>query len=147
MLYFPAMFSSMYDVTVGIEVRHESIYEIVRFLFSINENFVAILVTVFVIIVPFFLLLFSSIILGKKLLNKKQNKMMIITYSHLYEWNMQEVFLISVFITIVKLRDIYNLTLESGLVYVIAFVLTFYSSLMLLNIDDVWCIDEENYDI
>jgi paraquat-inducible protein A len=140
------MFSSMYDVTVGIEVRHESIYEIVRFLFSIDENFVAILVTLFVIIVPFFLLLFSMIILGKKLLNKKQSKKIILAYSHLYEWNMQEVFLISVFITIVKLRDIYNLTLESGLVYIVAFVLAFYSSLILFNIDDIWHIDEENDD-
>jgi paraquat-inducible protein A len=140
------MFSSMYDVTVGIEVRHESIYEIVRFLFSIDENFVAILVTLFVIIVPFFLLLFSMIILGKKLLNKRQSKKIILAYSHLYEWNMQEVFLISVFITIVKLRDIYNLTLESGLVYIIAFVLAFYSSLILFNIDDIWHIDEENND-
>jgi len=140
------MFSSMYDVTVGIEVRHESIYEIVRFLFSIDENFVAILVTLFVIIVPFFLLLFSMIILGKKLLNKRQSKRIILAYSHLYEWNMQEVFLISVFITIVKLRDIYNLTLESGLVYIIAFVLAFYSSLILFNIDDIWHIDEENDD-
>jgi paraquat-inducible protein A len=136
----------MYDVTVGIEVRHESIYEIVRFLFSIDENFVAILVTLFVIIVPFFLLLFSMIILGKKLLNKRQSKRIILAYSHLYEWNMQEVFLISVFITIVKLRDIYNLTLESGLVYIIAFVLAFYSSLILFNIDDIWHIDEENDD-
>jgi uncharacterized paraquat-inducible protein A len=59
---------------------------------------------------------------------------------------MQEVFLISVFITIVKLRDIYNLTLNDGLMYVILFVVAFYTSLILFNLDDIWHLDEERED-
>ena len=145
-LYFPAMMASMFDITVGIEIRSESIYNITLFLYEIEEHFVATLLLLFVVIVPFLLLLLSMIILGKKLLHKKQSKKIILLYSHLYEWNMQEVFLISVFITIVKLRDIYNLTLNDGLMYVILFVVAFYTSLILFNLDDIWHLDEERED-
>ena len=137
------MMTPMFDVTVGIEIRQESIYNITMFLYSIGEYFVATLLLLFVAVVPFLLLLISLIILGKKLLNKRQSKRIILLYSHLYEWNMQEVFLISVFITIIKLRDIYNLTISDGIVYVMLFVVAFYSSLILFNLDDVWHVDEE----
>ena len=142
-LYFLAIFNSIFDVTVGFETRHETVIEIVKFLYHINDFFIATLLLLFVIIIPLILLILSLIIISKKLLNYKQNKTIIILYSHLKEWNMQEVFLISIFITIIKLNNIYNLTINNGLTYIILFVIFFYSSLILFNIDDIWYYDEE----
>jgi len=63
-------------------------------------------------------------------------------YETLIEWQMAEVYLISIFVTIVKLQKMAEVKLEIGLYFFIAFLFFMFVSMIMFNPHDIWSKDE-----
>jgi len=63
-------------------------------------------------------------------------------YESLMEWQMAEVYLISIFVTIVKLQKMAEVKLEIGLYFFIAFLFFMFVSMIMFNPHDIWSKDE-----
>mgnify|MGYP002713083274 CR=1 FL=1 len=59
-------------------------------------------------------------------------------YMHLSSWAMAEVYLISIFVAIVKLSGMAELTIDFGLLSFFFFIVTFYITIMWFNPNDLW---------
>ena len=59
-------------------------------------------------------------------------------YEHLRSWSMAEVYLISIFVAIIKLGGMAELSLDFGLYSFGFFLITFYITIVWFNTDDLW---------
>ncbi len=59
-------------------------------------------------------------------------------YEHLRAWAMAEVYLISIFVAIVKLDGMADLTLDFGLFSFLFFLIAFYIAITWFNPEDLW---------
>ncbi|MEA3373307.1 MAG: paraquat-inducible protein A [Campylobacterota bacterium] len=59
-------------------------------------------------------------------------------YEHLGVWAMAEVYLVSIFVAIVKLGGMAELTLDFGLYSFLFFLITFYIAIIWFNPHDLW---------
>jgi len=59
-------------------------------------------------------------------------------YQQLREWGMVEVYLASVLVTIIKLKNISILSYESGLIFFAVYLISFYVVCIWFNPQDIW---------
>ncbi len=58
-------------------------------------------------------------------------------YKEIKAWNMSEVYLVGIFIAIIKLKEMSDLTVNSGVLVFVLFLLSFYIAVEWFNPDDV----------
>lgn len=59
-------------------------------------------------------------------------------YQQLREWGMAEVYLVSVLVTVIKLRDMSKLSYEMGLAMFLVYLISFYIVCVWFNPQDIW---------
>jgi paraquat-inducible protein A len=59
-------------------------------------------------------------------------------YEHIKEWNMIEVYLVSVLVSMIKLNDVSEMAIDNGLWFFMIYLLFFYITLKFFNSHDIW---------
>jgi paraquat-inducible protein A len=128
-LLFWAMMTPILNVTV-IDTKTSSIYDSLIFLFNSGFFFSFIIIFCTIIIAPAIMLILINIIIILKFLNIKNSisNFFIDFYYFLKDWNMAEVYLFSIIISMIKLEELTILHIDYGfwfhVIYTIMFFLT-----------------------
>ncbi|MEO1941912.1 MAG: paraquat-inducible protein A [Campylobacterales bacterium] len=120
--------------------RSLSLWEALQLMFQRGEWIIGvILVFTLLIIPPGMLLLLARVTLGY--LNREPLKRVghyLESYLHLREWNMAEIYLLAIFISLIKLKSLGEITLLPGLYFLLLFLSIFYFATGWFNPIDYW---------
>lgn len=139
-LFFPSIFLPLITLKIlGLE-QTTTLVQGVFIFFENGYIGVSLFITFIGIIIPFIMLiliLFILIPLQNGYSQKKISKIFKI-YEHLLEWQMAEVYLISVFVSIIKLNKMATLEIGIGLYFFCSFLFFMYITISLFNPYDIW---------
>jgi len=140
LFFIPASFLPIMTLEILGQVHSVTLFEAVWFFVNDGYIIIAIIAASAGVVIPLFLLvLIIMMILSIKMGVKVDAiKFFFRTYSHLTAWAMAEVYLISIFVAIIKLGGMAELTLDFGLYSFFFFLITFYISITWFNPDDLW---------
>lgn len=120
--------------------RSLSLWEALQLMFQRGEWVIGtILVFTLLIIPPGMLLLLARVTWGY--LNREPLKRVghyLESYLHLREWNMAEIYLLAIFISLIKLKSLGEITLLPGLYFLLLFLSVFYFTTGWFNPIDYW---------
>ena len=143
-LFLPALFLPLLTLEI-LEIKQTTTLMQTVAIF-INDGYVllSVFITLIGVFVPFIMLLLILLILIplQKGVHPKKVSYYFKMYEHLLEWQMAEVYLISIFVSIVKLQKMAQLHLEIGLYFFIGFLFFMFVTMVLFNPYDIWSEDE-----
>ncbi|MEA3512478.1 MAG: paraquat-inducible protein A [Campylobacterota bacterium] len=133
--------SPILTVTV-FDSKTRSVLDSIIYLLDSGHFFSSIILFLTVVFIPIFMIiLIYIIIVGKKLnVNNAKLKKYIHIYNFIKEWNMVEVYLVGVLISMIKLDELTILNIEYGLWFTFLYILLFYLTVVWFNPYDI--IDE-----
>jgi len=138
--FIPAIFLPIMSITIMDQVHSVTLIEAV--LFFANDGYlpIAIVAAGSGVIIPLILLILIIFMITAILLGKSPNLLRSFYrwYEYLSVWAMAEVYLISIFVAIIKLSGMAELHLDFGLFSFIFFIITFYVSIIWFNPNDLW---------
>lgn len=143
-LFFPSVFLPIMTLEI-LEIKQTTSLLETVFVFS-NDGYLllSVFVTFIGILIPFLMLILMLLILIP--LNNGANPKTVSNYfrwyESLFEWQMAEVFMISIFIAIIKLQKMAQLQLEIGFYFFIAFLFFMFVTMVLFNPYEIWSEDE-----
>lgn len=140
LFFIPATFLPIMTLNIMEQSHSVTLLEAVWFFVKDGYFIIALVAAGSGVIIPLTLLgLILMMIIPKKMgYDSKYVKSFYRLYEHMSTWSMAEVYLISIFVAIVKLGGMAELTLDFGLVSFIFFILSFYVSIIWFNPDDLW---------
>ena len=144
LFFIPTIFMPIMTLTIMGQSHSVTVLEAVWFFVNDGYFIIAIIAGGSGVVIPLILLgLIIMMIIPYKLGHDKKNIQFIYrTYEHLSGWAMAEVYLISIFVAIIKLGGMAELTLDYGLYSFGFFLITFYITIIWFNPDDLWSHDE-----
>lgn len=140
LFFIPAVFLPIMSLEILGQVHSVTLLEAVWFFVNDGYIIIAIIAAASGVVIPLTLLtLIIMMILPLKMgYNYDSVTGFYRTYMHLSAWAMAEVYLISIFVAIVKLSGMAELTLDFGLMSFFFFIVTFYISVTWFNPNDLW---------
>jgi paraquat-inducible protein A len=140
LFFIPATFLPIMTLEILGQFHSVTLFEAVWFFASDGYIVIAIIAAASGVVIPLILLfLIIIMIIPLKYGVKTDNiKYFFRIYSHLTSWAMAEVYLISIFVAIVKLSGMAELKLDFGLYSFFFFLVTFYITIIWFNPDDLW---------
>ena len=138
--FIPATFLPIMTLEILGQFHSVTLFEAVWFFVNDGYIIIALIAAASGVVIPLMLLcLILLMIMNIKLgINKDSIKYFFRVYSHLTAWAMAEVYLISIFVAIVKLGGMAELTLDFGLYSFFFFLVTFYITIIWFNPEDLW---------
>lgn len=120
--------------------RSVTLLEAVWFFTQDGYLLVALIAVAAGLLIPILLLGLIFFILGALLLGYTIRDVRLASrlYGTLRSWSMAEVYLISVFVAVVKLQGMATLDYDTGLFAFVFFLLTFYITIVWFNPQDLW---------
>lgn len=139
-LLVPALMMPIMTIHIlGID-RSVTLFEAVWFFTQDGYFLVALIAVAAGLLIPVLLLGLIFFILGALLLGYTIRDVRLASrlYGALKSWSMAEVYLISVFVAVVKLQGMATLDFNAGLFAFLFFLLTFYITIVWFNPQDLW---------
>ena len=138
--FIPASFLPIMTLTILGQHHSVTLLEAVWFFANDGYFIIALIASGAGIVIPLALLsLIMMMIIPIKLnLSPKFVRNFYRMYEHLSAWSMAEVYLISIFVAIIKLSGMAELELDFGLFSFGFFLITFYITIIWFNPDDLW---------
>lgn len=126
LLYVPANFLPIMDITILGQTGVDTVWSGVQGLYNSNMQGVGILVFLCSMVIPLLKLLCQLFVLLSLRFNIAQRQGMLLyrTYQHLREWGMLEVYLMGILVSIVKLIAMAELHVGLGLACFVALLFT-----------------------
>jgi paraquat-inducible protein A len=126
LLYVPANFLPIMDITILGQTGVDTVWIGVQGLYNSNMQGVGILVFLCSMVIPLLKLLCQLLVLLSLRFNIAQRQGMLLyrTYQHLREWGMLEVYLMGILVSIVKLIAMAELHVGLGLACFVALLFT-----------------------
>jgi len=117
LLYFPANFLPIMQLNLLGRVTHDTVWSGVLSLYNSGMQGIAVVVFLCSMAVPLLKLLCQLVVLVCIATDRGKTLGMLLyrTYHHLREWGMLEVYLLGILVSIIKLRDMAELSLGIGL--------------------------------
>jgi len=140
LFFIPATFLPIMTLNIMDQSHSVTLFEAVWFFANDGYLIIALIAAGSGVVIPLTLLaLIMMMILPKKMgYDSSYIKKFYRMYEHLSTWAMAEVYLISIFVAIIKLGGMAELNLDFGLVSFAFFILAFYISLIWFNPNDLW---------
>ncbi len=144
LLFIPSIMLPLISLEILGLKQTTTLIETVFIFFDNGYVGVSVFITFIGIIIPFALLVLILLILIPLKNKAKPEKISIFfkLYEYFYEWQMAEVYLISIFVSIVKLYKMATLEVGVGLYFFCAFLFFMIVTTLLFNPYDVWKNDE-----
>lgn len=143
-LFFPSIMLPLITLEILELQQTTTLIETVFIFFENGYIGVSLFITIIGIIIPFMMLiliLFILIPLQNGASHTKIRKFFKL-YEHLREWQMAEVYLVSVFVSIIKLNKMATLDIGIGLYFFSTFLLFMFLTISFFNPYDIWTEDE-----
>ncbi len=139
-LFFPAILLPILTLNIAGMEQSTTLVEAVWSFFGDGYTFIAVLVLLSGIIIPFLMLTLILMILIPIHYGVSPRKVATLfnLYEHLTEWSMGEVYLISILVAIIKLQKMAMLIIGEGFFLFIAFLITMYITMVWFNPHDIW---------
>ncbi|RXI37093.1 hypothetical protein CRU99_12490 [Malaciobacter mytili] len=143
-LFFPAIFLPLLSLEILELKQTTTLVETLLIFFSNGYTAISILITFIGVITPFcMLILILSILIPLKLgKDAKFVSKPLKFYEHLLEWQMAEVYMISIIVSIIKLQKMATLSIGLGFYFFLGFLIMMFLTMSLFNPYDVWNDDE-----
>jgi paraquat-inducible protein A len=128
------------DISIlGIH-KNLSIYDSYFALLNKNLFLPSFILIITIFIVPIMMLFSIIVIIGFALFHKNLTKITFIFkfYNFLKEWNMAEVYLVAVLVSMIKLNSISLMKIDIGLYLFFLFLFIFLLTVRFFNPQDVW---------
>jgi len=141
LLFIPAMFAPLMSMKLLSVESSASVYSGVIALWGNELFFVSTLVFLFCLLAPLIKLVSAFLVcLGYKYNSHQQAwyKQLLVFYHHVDSWEMLEVFLIGILVSIIKLKDMADLSYNIGLLCFTAFMLCVLSLKLTLDKQMLW---------
>lgn len=143
-LFFPSILLPI--MTLEILDMKQTVSLVETVLVFTNDGYVllSIFITFIGVLIPFIMLVLILLILIPLYKGEKPKKVSYFfrCYELLFEWQMAEVLMISVFIAIIKLQKMAQLYLEVGFYFFIVFLFFMFVTMVLFNPYEIWSQDE-----
>jgi paraquat-inducible protein A len=138
LLLFWAMSTPILEVTV-IDTKIESIYDSLIFLFDSGYFFSFVIIFFTIIIIPAIMLFLINFILILSFFDVHKNiiKKFIKLFKILKDWNMAEVYLFSIIISMIKLDELTIMNIGSGFWFHVIYTIMFYLTILWFNPQDI----------
>lgn len=139
-LFFPSITLPLITLKIFDLEQTTTLIETVFIFFDNGYIGVSIFITLIGIIIPFIMLLLILFILIplKNGSSHKKVSGFFKLYEYLLEWQMAEVYLISIFVSIIKLNKMATLHVETGLYFFCAFLVFMFITINFFNPYDIW---------
>jgi len=146
LFFIPAIFLPIMTLSILGQVHSVTLVEAVWFFVNDGYLVIALIAAGSGVVIPLIILgLIMMIIIPTKMAFPPQRvRHFFRWYEHLSVWAMGEVYLISIFVAIIKLSGMAELSLDFGLYSFGFFLITFYITIIWFNPDDLWNKHVEN---
>lgn len=138
--FIPTLFLPLMELKIMDLTRSVTLFEAVWFF--VNDGYIAIALVAVAsgIIIPLTLLALIIMMIIPIRLGYKTNRVKVYfrIYEYISNWAMAEVYLMSIFVAIIKLGGMAELKLDFGLYLFTFFLITFYITVTWFNSDDLW---------
>jgi len=140
LFFIPTLFLPIMTLTIMGQSHSVTLLEAVLFFFHDGYYVIAIIASSVGVFIPLLMLfLIMMLIIPAKVGRPiSRLKSLFRYYEHLAPWSMAEVYLISIFVAIVKLAGMATLKLDAGLVLFVFFLLSYYVTVTWFNAEDLW---------
>jgi len=140
LFFIPAIFLPIMTLEIMDKTHSVTLLEAVLFFISDGYFIIAVIASAAGVFVPLLLLglIMMMIIPVKMGYSAQRVRAFFRLYEHLHGWAMAEVYLISIFVAIVKLSGMAKLKLDFGLFSFFFFLITFYITITWFNSEDLW---------
>lgn len=145
MLFFvPALFLPIMTLEIMGQSHSVTLFEAVWFFFNDGYVVIAIIAAASGVLIPLALLgLILMMTIALKIgYDPRSISYLIRLYERFSGWSMAEVYLVSIFVAMIKLSGMAELTLEFGLFSFSSFLVTFYITITWFNPHDLWNQDD-----
>ncbi len=140
LLYFPAILYPMLSMELAGQTHNSSILDGVRALWNEGFTFVAVLVALSAILIPFFRLLVLLPVLSAAHWRRARwpARRLFRRYIHLCEWGMVEIYMLGVLVSVIKLADMASIHFGAGLFCYTGLMLAEIGITLNLNEQRLW---------
>ena len=140
LFFIPALFLPIMTLEILGQTHSVTLFEAVWFFVNDGYIIIAIIAAASGVVIPLGLLALIIMMIVPLKYGAKPSSIrhFFRTYTHLTGWAMAEVYLISIFVAIIKLGGMAELTLDFGLYSFFFFLITFYITITWFNPDDIW---------
>jgi len=140
LFFIPAIFLPILSLEILDKTQSVTLMEAVLFFFYDGYAIIAIIAAASGVLIPLVLLgLICMMVLAIKMGHTATKvRGLIRLYEHLTHWAMGEVYLISIFVAMVKLNGMAVLVINFGLFSFFFFLISFYISITWFNTQDLW---------
>ncbi len=140
LFFVPAIFLPIMTLEIMGQSHSITLFEAVWFFVSDGYIIIALIAAASGVLIPLLLLgLIMMMTIGLKLGYKPRSLSYLFrSYEHLSGWAMAEVYLVSIFVAMIKLDGMAELTLDFGLFSFGFFLVTFYITIIWFNPHDLW---------
>lgn len=139
-LFFPAILLPILTLEVLDLKQTTTLVETLLIFFKSGYVAISIFITFIGVVVPFFMLLLILSILTPLKFRKKSKYVskFLKLYEHLLEWQMAEVYMISIVVAIIKLQKMATLHIGLGFYFFFGFLIMMFLTMSLFNPQDIW---------
>lgn len=143
-LFLPAIFLPLLSLEILELEQTTTLIQTLLIFFNSGYTAISVLITFIGIIIPFcILVLILSILIPLKLgKDAKFVSKPLKFYEHLLEWQMAEVYMISIVVAIIKLQKMATLHIGFGFYFFFGFLIMMFLTMSLFNPYDIWNEDE-----
>ena len=136
----PALFIPEMTIEIMGSTHAVSLVEAVWFFAIDGYIVIALITTALGVILPLALYVLMLMMIVPSLLGQpaRLSSLFFRLFERLRHWSMAEVYLVSIFVGIIKLNTMADLQLNYGLVAFSCFLITFYIALNWFNPEDIW---------
>ena len=138
--FVPTFFIPLLRLELGAHTQSATVLDVIYYFFQDGNYFISGIIFFTGIIAPLMMLFILLFILVPLHFHKRPAY--INTFYHIYhdlkEWGMAEVYLISVLVSVIKLQNLGDLTIENGVFIFFFFLICFYLTTIWFNPDDIW---------
>ena len=138
LIFFWMITSDVLTVTL-IDTKSRSILDSIIILYQHNYPVSSTILLITIVIIPVLMIvLINLIIFGNKLkISYSILKRIVSFYEELKDWNMAEVYLVGIIISMVKLEELTTMEINIGFWIILIYVVMFYLTLMWFNPHDI----------
>ena len=140
LLFIPTLFMPILTLEIMGKSHSATLIEATTYFFHDGYYVIAIIATAVGIFIPLAMLFMIMMLILPIKAGRPVSKMKVVFrwYRHLAPWSMSEVYLISIFVAIVKLSGMAALKLDFGLYSFVFFLLSYYVTVTWFNAEDMW---------
>ena len=140
LFFIPAVFMPILTMDILGQQHSVTLIQAVTYFFYDGYYLIAVIASAVGVFIPLLMLLMIVYLILPVKMGRPISSMKNVFryYCHLAPWSMAEVYLISIFVAIVKLSGMATLKLDFGLFSFVLFLLSYYITVTWFNIEDMW---------